>query len=532
MKFSIGYNHNIKLLDFLDIYKDHIEAFYFPIPMRYIGTGRDIIQPQGYINEIPKIIGRCNSLNITSQLLLNAACEGKSGLNRIFFGRLIDYIKKLKDMGLGSIVITNPTYFDRIKKEISGIRIESSINCYVKTVEHALYLKGLGADVLTIDRDINRNIPLIKEIKDRTGLKIKLMLNEGCLRNCPFRVMHYNYLSHHNSISRRALGSTFPDHLCFEIYSKNPSKVFSIPFIPPDALRYYEPLVDYYKLSTRVMSTNRIELCLKAYINQQFNGNLLEILDSPGLSYFEYIDYKVLSKSNFFEKMLSCSDECANCGYCNLLFKEAALVNRDLSIKRNKKEEIKALGIYKKALKNSSNKDNNFIYEKLSKSYFNLREYKEAFRLANKLIILMPDKITGYLLLGSYYAQTKRIDKALAVYKKALTIFPFEGAICLGLARAYFQIKKYKKAIKELCRLTDLNYTRSGLHFFLGLCYEKSGEHNKAIEEFRKEEKINPEDARTSLSLARCYIKTGRTGLFNKAVDRCARKIKIRKRFP
>ena len=106
MRFSIGYNHDIKLLDLLDIYKDHIEAFYFPIPQQYLGSGRYILQPKSYISEIPKIVERCNSLNITPQLLLNATYEGRSGLSRDFFKRLVNYIKKLRDMGLGSIVVT------------------------------------------------------------------------------------------------------------------------------------------------------------------------------------------------------------------------------------------------------------------------------------------------------------------------------------------------------------------------------------------------------------------------------------------
>jgi len=528
MRFSIGYNHDIKLLDLLDIYKEHIEALYFPIPLQYLGSGRNILQPKSYIKEIPEIIERCNSLNITSQLLLNATCEGESGLNGNFFQGLVSYIKKLKDIGLGSVAITNPIYINRIKQEISGIRIESSVNCYVKTVEHALYLKDLDVDVLTVDRDINRNIPLIKEIKHKTNLKIKLMLNEGCLKNCPFRVAHYNYLSHPNVMPPRTMGGIFPDRFCLEVYLRSPLKVFSIPFIPPDALRYYESFIDYYKLSTRVFATNRIEACLKAYISRQFRGNLLEVLDSPGLSYFEYIDYNTLNKSNFFEKMISCTNSCSSCGYCNILFKEAVVVNRDFLKKKNKSDERKAIRIYKDVLKAPFNKDNGFIYEKLSKVYFKLGEYKEAFSLAYKVLKLLPRKITGYLLLGSCYEQTKRINKALEIYQKALMIFPSESTVYLGLARGHFQLKEYQEAINRLCRLRELRYRGSGMYFLLGLCYEKLGEHKKAIGAFKNEEKINPEDGRISFSLARCYRNIGQIGLFNKEINRGIRKVKIK----
>jgi len=435
-------------------------------------------------------------------------------------------------MGLGSIVVTNPYYIKRIKREIKDIRIESSVNCYLKTVEHALYLKDLGIDVLTIDRDINRNIALIKEIKDRTNLKIKLMLNEGCLRNCPFRVMHYNYLSHHGNVSQKIPDSIFPDRFCLDIYLMNPLKVFRTPFIPPDALSYYESFIDYYKLSTRVFSNNRIETCIKAYINQSFNGNLLEILDSPGLLFFEYIDYNALRKSNFFEKMLGCTDECSNCGYCKIIFKEAVVVKRDFLRTRNKKDETKAIRIYKNALGVPTNNDDGLIYEKLSKAYFNLGKYKEAFRLAHRVVKLTPRKITGYLLLGSYYEQTKRINKALQIYKKTLMLFPLEGVVYLALARVYFQLKKYQKAIKKINKLKELNYTGSGAYFLLGLCYERIGKYKKAIEEFEEEEKINPDDARIALSLARCYKNIGETELVNKEINRCLHKIKSRSAEP
>jgi len=450
MKFSIGYNYDIKLLDLLDIYKKHIEAFYFPIPVQYLGSGRIILEPHDYIQEIPRIVAKCNSLNITSQLLLNATCEGNSGLNRNFFEGLVDYIKKLRDMGLGSIVITNPVYIKMIKTKISGIRIESSVNCYTKTVEHALYLKDLGVDVLTIDRDINRDIPLIKEIKKSTNLKIRLMLNEGCLRNCPFRVMHYNYLSHHSNLSRRLIDGVVPDRFCIEIYLKNQEKVFSIPFIPPDALKYYESFIDYYKLSTRVIPTNQIELCLKAYINQRFNGNLLEILDSPGLAYFEYIDYRILSKGNYFKKMIDCADDCNSCGYYNRLLKKATVVNRNFLKKKDKKCEIRAIRVYKNVLKASSNKNKGFVYEKLSKAYFNLSQYKEAIKQAYRFMALNHKASGLHFFLGLCYERIAKYKKAVEEFKKEEKINPEDARIALSLARCYRKIGRKELVNKEI----------------------------------------------------------------------------------
>jgi len=489
MKFSIGYNHDIKLVDLLDIYKDNIESFYFPIPYQYFGSGRYIPQKGSYLNEITEIIKKCNSLNIKSQLLLNATCEGKSGLEKKFFSKIIDYIQRLKSLGLKSVIVTNPVYISEIKKQIREIQIESSVNCYVETVEHALYLKDLGVDILTIDRDINRNIPLIERIKNETAFKIKIMLNEGCLRNCPFRNMHYNYLSHNASDSNILIDNIFPDKFCTRIYLKNPTKVFSIPFIPPEALPYYTKIVDYYKLSTRVFSTSKIEFCLKAYINQDFNGNLLEILDSPGLSYFNFINYDLLKKNNFFEKITKCNNNCNKCNYCNKLMKDAIVINSDFLKNHEKiKEYKKAEKIYKRILKNSCDKIS--IYLKLSRAYLNLKKYEKAIETANKLIELTPKEIDSYLLLGFCYEQDKRNDEALEVYQNALKIFPNTGAIYLGLGRTYFHLKKYEKAIKNIKKVIELKCEGSNIHSLLGSCYKRIRQYKKAIEEFKEEEKI------------------------------------------
>ncbi|MFH1504497.1 MAG: hypothetical protein ABIH08_03810 [Candidatus Omnitrophota bacterium] len=450
MKFSIGYNYDIKMLDLIGAYKDNIEAFYFPIPQLYLGSGRDQQEPKSYTRQIPKIIRKCNTLNIRPQLLLNATCEGVIGLSGTFFNNILDYVKRLRDKGLSSVVVTNPIYISKIKKEISGIIIESSVNCYMKTVEHALYLKDLGVDVLTIDRDINRSINLIKEIKKRTGLQIRVMLNEGCLGNCPYRVNHYNYLSHREKSRGKIIEGVFPDKFCIEVYLKNSLKVFRVPFIPPDALDCYDKFVNHYKLSTRVFSTKRIELCLKAYISKHFRGNLLEILDCPGLSYFEYIDYDILVKNYFFKKMLNCNLKCDTCGYCESLFKKAVLIKRNNSIKRDKGDERKAIRIYKNELKSACDDGNKILaYLKLGEAYLKLHKHKEAIKNIRRVFKLNYKGGKAYLILGLCYEALRHYKKAIEALIKAKEMNLNDNRVSLALMKCYKKAGKIKLFNKE-----------------------------------------------------------------------------------
>ncbi|MFA5437389.1 MAG: tetratricopeptide repeat protein [Candidatus Omnitrophota bacterium] len=530
IRFSLGYNHDFKLLDLLGKYRENIESFYFPIPYRYLGSGRLIPQGEGYYEEINEIIKKCNFLKIRPQMLLNATNDGNFGLGKNYFSRILDYLQEMESSGLKSVIVANPIYISEIRKQIKSIEIESSVNCYVKTVEHALYLKDLGVDVITIDRDINREFSLISKIRLKTGLKIKVMLNEGCLRNCPFRNMHYNFLSLNVLKPKKLLGDISLDSLCSRVYLRHPEKVFSIPFIPPDTVSLYASVADYYKLSTRAFSTQKIEFCLNAYIKQDFNGDLLEILDCPGLAHFNYIDYAVLKKHNFFSKISKCDNDCGECNYCNKLIKKAVIINSNyLNSDARVKEDEKAIKIYSRVLKASPKEVS--IYLRISTAYFNLKKEKRALKYINRALRLNSKAIGAYLILGAYYERSNNAMKALAVYKKALRLFPHSGEIYFFLGRTYFSYKKYKEAVESLKEALRSNYNSLEVYLLLGSCYEKSGQYKKSINELRSGEITYPNEAKINFLLVKCYRKIGQVGQANKELDNGFRKFLEKRRI-
>ena len=437
IKFSIGYNHSLDTLKLLDDYREKLEAFYFPMPQAIMGTGRYIPQSGSYPEEIPRIIKRCNSLNIKPQLLVNSTCEGINGLTKKTFSRVIDYALSLKSIGLKSIILTNPVYISQIKRLIPDVLIESSVNCYVRTVEHALYLKDLGIDVLTIDRDINHDIAMIGRIRDKTKLKIKIILNEGCVRHCPFRNMHYNYLSHGNFSERKNIDNTYIDKFGISLFVNKPEKMFRMPFIPPDYLGYYADIADYFKLSTRVFSTVRIKECLDAYVDRQYRGNLLNIIDSPCLSYFYFIDYRHM-KNIFFEKISRCDTSCKNCNLCKKIFKKTVLVNPDfIKISDRQKASNSAIRIYNNLLRDSKK-------------------------------IVQP-----FLQIGIFLEKIRNHNASINIYLQVLKVYPRAAELYAGLSRSYFAIRRYKNAFESARKATALGYKDRDVGFIINSCYTK-----------------------------------------------------------
>ena len=62
---------------------------------------------------------------------------------------------------------------------------------------------------------------------------------------------------------------------------------------------------------------------VKAYMNQRWNGDLLDILSGSlyniGIECGAHLDNASLTQLHFFEKITSCDRICESCGYCSQL---------------------------------------------------------------------------------------------------------------------------------------------------------------------------------------------------------------------
>ena len=327
MKFSIWYNEQQSFFDLLEKYKNNISTVYFAAPDNIWPSWRSIVQDKDYENQIKKLITKCIEYWIWTILTYNATTEGRWTWDKDHMLNLISYIKKLQWYWLESVSLTNLLYVKFIKKAVSWIKIYSSVNCYLKTVEQALYFKKLWVDVLTIDRDINRDTKLINQIKKRSWLDIQLMLNEWCIKNCPFRHTHFNIIANgiEDTISNQKKWkyNLIERFSCTPMLADNKRIIFRMPIIRPEDLKYFDWLVDYYKLVTRWLSTEKIDIFLKSYTQWFHNWNLLDILDMSIIDYQLYVDYidnDKLTKLWFFEDLQKCPWDCDSCNNCDKYF--------------------------------------------------------------------------------------------------------------------------------------------------------------------------------------------------------------------
>jgi collagenase-like PrtC family protease len=258
-------------------------------------------------------------------LLLNATCDSIHIADEEHMKDVVKYVYNLYQKGLKAVSVANALYLPLLKDMCPNLEIISSINCYVKTVEHAIHLKNAGFDIITIDRDINYDLEIIKNIKGATGLKIQILLNEGCLDNCPYRQLHFNLNSHQVPVKDAQF---FIQNACLPVFDKHPEKVLSSPVIRPEDVYNYYDLVDYFKISSRNYTIDDIDIVLQGYINEEYKGNFLDLISSRNLKNRMHIDNTKLK--GLFEKKIQCLNKkkiygCLDCSTCQNFFNDAVI---------------------------------------------------------------------------------------------------------------------------------------------------------------------------------------------------------------
>lgn len=330
LEFSVPYNNDPETLPEVFRMKEQngnrIREIYLSGPQEHSGSGR--IAPEMDFSEFTHIVDSIHREGIRVNLLLNSVCEGSDWYSPAALSSTMDYLKQAhENHGVEAVTIANPLYIREVRRRFPSIEICASVLGDIDCVQKAVIFKKAGADAITPDVDINRNLTLLKKIKDRTGLEIKLMVNEGCLFQCAFRKFHFNYISHKSRKPGAGKGVKSEDNVfslnCIQLSKTDPSQILKSGWIRPEDARRYGEITGYFKIVGRTSSKSMLLRAVSAYLNENWNGDLLELmagnLYSVGMSHLMHLDNRSLDEIGFFDKVCSCDKECSECEYCSAL---------------------------------------------------------------------------------------------------------------------------------------------------------------------------------------------------------------------
>lgn len=251
---------------------------------------------------------------------------------------IVNFVKNLLELGVDSFTITSSYYMILLKNHFPNIKINASICNEIDNVQKARQFELAGANVLVLNRDVNRNFKMLKAIKDNTSAELKVLCTTPCVFRCQDVHYHANLSStlsnelqrympidEKNSISHTSVNCLMKKLVHLEENIKSP-------WIRPEDMKYYEEIgISLFKIDGRDRSAEYNIEIVKAYLNQAFDGNLLYLMktgypkDLTSIRENNCTDYLRLGIDNrdldrflepFVKGTITCDNGCEKCQYC------------------------------------------------------------------------------------------------------------------------------------------------------------------------------------------------------------------------
>lgn len=359
-EFSVPYNSDPATLEDLlaragspDGCGGSIREVYLSGPEAASASGR-IVRGLGF-EEFASLVGRIHSAGVRTNLVMNTTCEGVEWYETRNQVAMRDYLCwTCEGLGVESVTVANPLLIGLIRSWLPDVEICASVLSDVDCVERAKVVMGAGANVITPDVNINRDLDMLRRIKEETGAELKVMVNEGCLYKCPWRKFHFNAVSHIGKNAGRVGEDLSPEDFvaqctqvaygvffnnCNRLMGENPSQILKSGWIRPEDLDEYREVCTYFKIAGRTMPRGAVLRAVDAYMHGSYQGDLLDIMDSSlrsfSLRFGACIDNSALGETGLPKRLLSCGRRCQECGACEEVASKLLRTGEDSDIKRS-----------------------------------------------------------------------------------------------------------------------------------------------------------------------------------------------------
>lgn len=148
--------------------------------------------------KIKENIEICHKHGITLSITLNSPSGVPEKSDKIWWDDIANYLCELESIGVDKVICSHPFLISLAKEKTNLIVVASTI-AEISNVRSALYYEELGADIIVPSVSINHDLKELILMKDNLQhATLKILVNEVCLGNCPYRRFHHAHLSKAN----------------------------------------------------------------------------------------------------------------------------------------------------------------------------------------------------------------------------------------------------------------------------------------------------------------------------------------------
>lgn len=286
IKFALPYNGDMNFIDqSLFKYGNYIESYFGNLGIDDFGGGR--AQTQNIVkqeNELKAILDKLNAAGIEFNYVINNNGLMNEEFTEKYHERYLKFIKKLVDLGIRKVTLSNPYLIKYTKQELPALKISASVNLKTRSWEELEYLIQLGIDEATLHYDLIKNFAELIRIRSKTDILLKLIPNDLYISNCPWQKGHTRMQgSHSKHKETKTPYFSYYRNKCVNIRNLRPEEIYSGKWIAPvDIPKYMEIGYKNFKLLDRLATTEWIMKSIEIYLEQSRTFHLEEILGTYG----------------------------------------------------------------------------------------------------------------------------------------------------------------------------------------------------------------------------------------------------------
>ncbi|MBI5043085.1 MAG: DUF2621 family protein [Nitrospirae bacterium] len=314
MKYEIACNWDPALID--GVAGSLADELFGGMPNSPVSGGRaSFVAVETTPEFVENYVKEAHKKGLIFNFLLNASCLDNMEYQREGNKKIVEHIAWIDNIGVDAVTVTIPFLLQIIKKQFPRLKVKISSFARVNTPRTAKYWEEWGADSIILDEDITRDFKMLESIRKAYKGELVLIANPGCLFDCHQTLNHSNTMSHGSQAGHVSEG--FMIDSCYFSCTKqkmaDPKELIKTRWIRPEDVRHYEDAgIDKLKIIDRYKTTEMLLSYLKAYTEERYDGNLVDLLNLPKRGAFLPVNLKYLMREEFVntDKLMAFADCC------------------------------------------------------------------------------------------------------------------------------------------------------------------------------------------------------------------------------
>jgi len=204
------------------------------------------------------------------------------------------------------------------------VRVRLSVNNRVSSLEQVkLFHLEFAIDSICLDRNLNRNKDELDRIIDyasKHNIELYLLVNEGCLPNCPFKPFCDDIISQRHKLNEEeqdVINNMIKSVGCVYDFTNHPWKALQSPFISPTWINNYDTRLKF-KIAGRNKHIAVLKDIILAYMHRIGDIDFSTMFSTYRIN--EPFNFYDLDELQFFNKVKNCKLNCHSCNFCKQIY--------------------------------------------------------------------------------------------------------------------------------------------------------------------------------------------------------------------